>query len=749
MNELLKKQILKFLVMLIVFVGFFTNTIAENKKAFEGKHFVMATSANFPPLEYVTLDENGQNKVVGFDVDLATALSEELGFTYEIMNTQFSSLIGGLQSKRVDFIISGMSPTEERKKSVDFTNGYFFPKIAIISLKGDKEYPTLKSLEGKKIATTFGTNYEKIAQGVKGAELVSLENSVIAVQEVLSGRVEGAIVDERHAVEFVKEQPKLTYHILSEKESPASNSSFAIACQKNSPLTEEFNKALVTLKENGKLSEIAKKWLGEEGESFITNPKAKPLSGKHLIMAVNATFPPFESVELNEDGKEEIIGFDMDIAKLLSEKLGFTYEVNNMEFSGLVGALQSKRADFVLSGISPTEERKESIDFTKDYFYPKTAIICLKDKNLYSLKKLEGKKIATTFGTNYANIAERVKDGKVTLLNSSPLVMQELLNERVDAAIIDASQASEFMKKYNNLEFHVLSESEVKSTDSYAIGCQKGSELVEIFNKALTELEESGEIEKLVVKWMGEEFTKVNESSKIDEVSDNNEIKDEGLKLHFGRVLEYKKLFVNGLVISLKFTLLSAVAGIVLGTILALVKVSKIKPLQIFANVYTSVFRGTPLLVQLFLVYFATPQLIGYKIPTLNAAVITFGLNSAAYVSEILRGGIQSIDRGQYEAAMALGVPYYKMMKDIVIPQAVKVVLPGLVNEMIALLKESSLVSTIGVVDMMRASQTVMNVTYLAFEPFIIVALMYYVLVMILTSFANVLEGRLRKNDRN
>lgn len=523
MNELLKKQILKFLVMLIVFVGFFTNTIAENKKAFEGKHFVMATSANFPPLEYVTLDENGQNKVVGFDVDLATALSEELGFTYEIMNTQFSSLIGGLQSKRVDFIISGMSPTEERKKSVDFTNGYFFPKIAIISLKGDKEYPTLKSLEGKKIATTFGTNYEKIAQGVKGAELVSLENSVIAVQEVLSGRVEGAIVDGRHAVEFVKEQPKLTYHILSEKESPASNSSFAIACQKNSPLTEEFNKALVTLKENGKLSEIAKKWLGEEGESFITNPKEK--------------------------------------TSLVEEKV---------------------------------------------------------------------------------------------------LIIEKDTQEKI---------------------------SEAKEND--------------------------------------------------------------GLKLHFGRVLEYKKLFVNGLVISLKFTLLSAVAGIVLGTVLALVKVSKIKPLQIFANVYTSVFRGTPLLVQLFLVYFATPQLIGYKIPTLNAAVITFGLNSAAYVSEILRGGIQSIDRGQYEAAMALGVPYYKMMKDIVIPQAVKVVLPGLVNEMIALLKESSLVSTIGVVDMMRASQTVMNVTYLAFEPFIIVALMYYILVMILTSFANVLEGRLRKNDRN
>ena len=155
MKELLKTQVSKFFAILIVFVCLFTNAVAENKKIFEGKHFVMATSANFPPLEYVILDEKGENKVVGFDIDLAIALSEELGFTYEIMNTQFSSLIGGLQSKRVDFIISGMSPTEERKKSVDFTNGYFFPKIAVISLKGNKEYSTLKSLEGKKNSNNF------------------------------------------------------------------------------------------------------------------------------------------------------------------------------------------------------------------------------------------------------------------------------------------------------------------------------------------------------------------------------------------------------------------------------------------------------------------------------------------------------------------------------------------------------------------------------------------------------------------
>lgn len=220
-------------------------------------------------------------------------------------------------------------------------------------------------------------------------------------------------------------------------------------------------------------------------------------------------------------------------------------------------------------------------------------------------------------------------------------------------------------------------------------------------------------------------------------------------QLHFERIFPFYKVFLNGLVNSLKITILSLIVGSLFGTILALFRVSRLGPLGWFAAVYTSLFRGTPLMVQLFIVYFATPQLTGYQIQALHAVVITFGLNSAAYVSEILRGGIQSVDVGQREAAMALGVPYRPMMFDIVIPQALRTVLPALVNEMIALLKDTSIVATIGMLDMMRAAQTAMNTTYLAFEPFIIVAGMYYVLVMLLAMCAKNLERRLRKSDRD
>lgn len=219
------------------------------------------------------------------------------------------------------------------------------------------------------------------------------------------------------------------------------------------------------------------------------------------------------------------------------------------------------------------------------------------------------------------------------------------------------------------------------------------------------------------------------------------------MHLNFARLIPYKNVFINGLVNTLKITAFSLVGGTVLGVLLALAKVSNIKILKPFAQFYTSIFRGTPLMVQLFLVYFATPQLFNYDIPAFTAAVITYSLNSGAYVSEILRGGIESVSHGQTEAALALGVSRNATMFDIVIPQALRSVLPALVNEAIALLKDSSLVATIGMLDLMRASQTAMNATYLAFEPFLLVAIVYYVLVMFLTYIAKRLEVGMRKSD--
>lgn len=219
------------------------------------------------------------------------------------------------------------------------------------------------------------------------------------------------------------------------------------------------------------------------------------------------------------------------------------------------------------------------------------------------------------------------------------------------------------------------------------------------------------------------------------------------MHLQFAQIMPSIPLLWSGVLVTLKFTVLSTITGFIWGIILSLIKVSRFKPLAWFGIAYTSIFRGTPLLVQLFLVYFATPELTGYSIPALQAAVLTFGLNSAAYISEVIRGGILAVDKGQREAAISLGVPYHKMMLDIIFPQALKHILPALVNESIALLKDSTLVATIGVMDVLRGAQVIQNTTYLAFEPLILAAAIYYVLVMILTSIARQLERRVRRSD--
>lgn len=215
--------------------------------------------------------------------------------------------------------------------------------------------------------------------------------------------------------------------------------------------------------------------------------------------------------------------------------------------------------------------------------------------------------------------------------------------------------------------------------------------------------------------------------------------------MNFSVVEPYASMFWGGLAVTLEVTGTALVLAFALGALIAVLKVLPCRPLRLVLDFYTSIFRGIPLIVLLFIAYFATPQLAGYKISMFAASVLTLGLNGSATVSETLRGGIEGVDRGQYDASRALGLPYVTMMTRIIIPQALRSVAPALVNEVITILKSSSLVATIGLMDMMRAAQSVQALTYRAFEPFIIVAVIYYVIVMCLTAVAARLERRLRE----
>lgn len=217
--------------------------------------------------------------------------------------------------------------------------------------------------------------------------------------------------------------------------------------------------------------------------------------------------------------------------------------------------------------------------------------------------------------------------------------------------------------------------------------------------------------------------------------------------LDFTAVVPSIPYILKGIGVTLQIVVGATILGVALGVLLALCKIGKITILRLLADFYTSIFRGTPLVLQLMLIYYAIPQLFDIQIDPMPAAILAFGLNSGAYISEIIRGGINAVDKGQQEASLALGIPYTKMMKDIILPQAMKNIMPALMNEFITLNKESAIVTVIGALDIMRRAVVVGGSNYHYLEALIVAGVIYYIMTLILTFLGKMLEKRMRRSD--
>lgn len=210
---------------------------------------------------------------------------------------------------------------------------------------------------------------------------------------------------------------------------------------------------------------------------------------------------------------------------------------------------------------------------------------------------------------------------------------------------------------------------------------------------------------------------------------------------------------LTGLRNTLYIAVVGLVLGILIGTVIAVIEVfPKYKRLprvlDRFCSLYVGLFRGTPIVVQLLVAYFVVLPLLGLKMPGLNVSVLVFGLNSGAYISEIMRSGIMSVDSGQMEAGRAVGLSYGVAMRKIVVPQAVKNILPTLGNEFIALIKETSVVSFVGAADLYVAFNYIGTNSYEFMVPYLVMALIYLVLVMAIALLIKIMERSLRKSDR-
>lgn len=200
---------------------------------------------------------------------------------------------------------------------------------------------------------------------------------------------------------------------------------------------------------------------------------------------------------------------------------------------------------------------------------------------------------------------------------------------------------------------------------------------------------------------------------------------------------------LTGLSLTLQMTILSLILAVVIGMIACLFSISKAKPLNWISGIYLSVIRGTPLMVQAFFIYFGITGAMGITITSFKAAIIVLCLNAGAYLSEIFRSGIAAVNKGQMEAARSLGLPYSVAMRKIILPQAIRIVIPSVLNQFIITLKDTSILSVIGCGELMRQGQLIVARNYESFKTYAIVAVMYYVVVVVLTKIFQLVERRL------
>ncbi|PKM61584.1 MAG: amino acid ABC transporter permease [Firmicutes bacterium HGW-Firmicutes-4] len=208
-------------------------------------------------------------------------------------------------------------------------------------------------------------------------------------------------------------------------------------------------------------------------------------------------------------------------------------------------------------------------------------------------------------------------------------------------------------------------------------------------------------------------------------------------------IVQYWPRLIAGLGLTVQITIISLILAGILGMVFGLLSVSKRKSLRAIALVYVDIVRGTPLLVQAFFIYFGIPAALGIQSDPVVSGVITLSLNAGGYLAEIVRGGIESISRGQMEAARSLGLPYGMAMRSVILPQAIRTMTPALINQCIITLKDTSLLSVIGVTELTQTGRLIIANNYQSFEVWAIVAMMYFIIIMILSKISKRIERKM------
>lgn len=452
-----------------------------------------------------------------------------------------------------------------------------------------------------------------------------------------------------------------------------------------------------------------------------------------LRIGTDATYPPFETAEGGQ-----FTGFDIDLGNAIAREVGVKPRWINSSFDGIFPALQNGTFDAVMSSVTITPERSATMLFSDPYYDSGQLIVVNQDRQGISTPDdLKGKTVGVQINTTAQYDLEKREGVKVAKYNTIDLALLDLRNRRIDAVVIDAPVAK-YMIFQSFRDLKTVGRRFTDEKFGVAIGLDSDDLRLEI-NKALKKIKETGEYDRIHEKWFGEAAERAAEAEAL---------RTKPKAFDFGIVRKTSRLFLRGVWLTARLALLSLGLGLPIGLLLALMRVQSSRLIAAPAAVYVEVMRGTPLLVQILFIYFVLPY-FGVYLPAFTSGVIALTLNCAAYISEIFRAGILSIDVGQMEAARSLGMSYAQAMKRIILPQTFRRVVPPLTNEGIALLKDSSLVSVIGLTELARTGQELASRYAAPLTIWPVVAIFYLLLTFPLTRVAEYLERRWRPVTRS
>lgn len=443
-----------------------------------------------------------------------------------------------------------------------------------------------------------------------------------------------------------------------------------------------------------------------------------------IDFGTSADFPPYEYYE-----GDEIVGIDPDILRAIGDYMGVEVRLHDMDFNNIIASIGSGKIDGGAAGFTVTEERKKSVNFTESFTKTSQVVITRKDSNIKEVDDLNnGARIGTQLGTIGDTIAkDDFGEENVNSFNKVPDGILSLQNKKVDAFILDKHSAENFVNA--NKDLTIIETPYLE--EEYAIAISKDQpELLEDMNEAIAALKESGEIDKIMEKYQKSEDTEAS-TGLIGRFKSN--IIDNGA---------YKYL-LDGLKTTVIVTICALIISFALGLIIALVRAANIDQayenndfgsilINILDKIFTlfvSIIRGTPSTIQLLIMF----NVILVNLDNLMlVAIISFALNSSAYMAELFRGGINSVAKGEKEAARSLGLSNFQTMKKVVMPQAMKNSLPALGNEVITLFKETSIAGFIGLADLTRGASIVISQTFDAATAYFSAAIIYLVIVLLI-----------------